>query len=249
MARFSGGFIKVPRQVSLADQQNNPFFGEPLLLALYVILRAWANFEDGPLVKRGQVLTSQKELCTAMKLARQPTRGLLKKLETHGKINQRTNHQNTIITILDYDENGESWPNGQPTFQPTANQRPTNDQPRKEKERTKERKKLSPQGGEVIAALWTEHRGQLPGILELSKERLAKAQARWKQKPDPAFWEAVVKRLAQSEFAVLGSWATFDWLVKNAGNSLKVAEGNYDNRGQKPAPGGKSQDSAKFEDI
>lgn len=112
-------------------------------------------------------------------------------------------------------------------------------------ERKKERKTLSPHG-EALAALWSEHRGRLPAIHKLTKERAVKAEARWAENPDPAFWEAVIKRLAASDFAATRSWATFDWLVKNAGNPLKVSEGNYDNRSPSEGAVGKNPETAKF---
>jgi biotin operon repressor len=244
---LAGGFFKAPREI-LDRDEGNPFYGDGLLLAMYLLLRGRAAYKDGPLAKRGQVLTSQDRLGEQLGLARQPTRGLLKKLEKLGKINQQTNHHHTLITVLDYEENSESWPDSQPTEQPTSNQPPTNRQPYKKKDRRIEGKNTSP-CGDVLSALWGEHRGRLPAIQRMTRERILKVEARWKESPDAGYWEAAIKRLAASDFAASGSWATFDWLVKNDTNHVKAAEGNYDNPASKPDQAGKDRDSVKFEEI
>jgi len=78
-------------------------------------------------------------------------------------------------------------------------------------------------------SLWNQNRGTLAGVEDLTDSRKAKIRARWAEKPDLAYWEGAVKRLASSTFASGGKWATFDWLMKNDTNHTKAAAGNYDN--------------------
>ncbi len=78
---------------------------------------------------------------------------------------------------------------------------------------------------------WTDHCGVLsPRTLKLTDERRRKIKARWAEVPDLAYWADCARRMAASSFCCEGAWASFDWLVKNDTNHVKVAEGKYDNR-------------------
>lgn len=76
---------------------------------------------------------------------------------------------------------------------------------------------------------WNAHRGPLPRCTVLNDSRRRKSKARWTEKPDPAYWASCVQKMAASSFCAGGSWATFDWLIANDNNHVKVAEGKYDN--------------------
>ncbi len=78
--------------------------------------------------------------------------------------------------------------------------------------------------------IWNEKRGALSGVTVLNEARRAKIRARWVERPDLAYWAELVCRMAASTFCCSGGWASFDWLMKNATNHVKVAEGNYDDR-------------------
>ncbi len=78
--------------------------------------------------------------------------------------------------------------------------------------------------------LWNAHRGTLPRIETLTDPRKAKIKARWSKFPDLAYWESCIRKMAASTFCCESAWASFDWLIKNDANHVKVAEGNYDNR-------------------
>src|SRR5262245_9791686 len=81
---------------------------------------------------------------------------------------------------------------------------------------------------------WNEcFAGKLPSVvLPLSHSRAVKAAARIREHQSFEFWESVFKRISASGF-LLGSsngngWrATFDWLIANDRNCLKVFEGSY----------------------
>ena len=79
--------------------------------------------------------------------------------------------------------------------------------------------------------------GGYPLLVALSKVRIAKCRDRLKQIALPD-WEKIFEKFLASKF-LRGevevkdgkAWlATFDWLIKNDQNALKVLEGKYDNR-------------------
>lgn len=83
---------------------------------------------------------------------------------------------------------------------------------------------------------WNEYfEGKLPRIkLPLAASREKKLKLRLRDHPELAFWQEVFKGIWASDF-LMGrngnDWrASFDWLIDNDKNCLKVAEGNYVNK-------------------
>lgn len=86
---------------------------------------------------------------------------------------------------------------------------------------------------------WNEYfKGKLPAIrlpLAISRER--KLRARLRDHPELQFWKDVFGKVWNSDFLMgrngnsNGNWkASFDWLIANDTNVLKIAEGNYVNK-------------------
>ncbi len=67
--------------------------------------------------------------------------------------------------------------------------------------------------------------------VELTDDRKRKMRARWKERPDVAYWATCAKKMGASTFCQESGWATFDWLIKNGTNHVKVTDGNYDDHG------------------
>jgi hypothetical protein len=76
----------------------------------------------------------------------------------------------------------------------------------------------------------------LPEAKSLTQERRRNAQLRLKEHPDKAFWETAFANLRESAFlrglsnadGRRRKWrATFDWLIGNETNAIKLVEGNY----------------------
>lgn len=88
---------------------------------------------------------------------------------------------------------------------------------------------------EDFANAWNSHRGMLPKLREFTESRRRKVQARMRQGITvERFSEAV--RLCTSMPFLLGNnprgWvASFDWLIENDRNLVKVLEGNYKKSG------------------
>lgn len=78
--------------------------------------------------------------------------------------------------------------------------------------------------------IWNAVSGPLPKVKGLNDTRKSKIKARLKEQPELSYWEAAIRRMAASSFCVEGKWATFDWLIKNDTNHIKVSEGNYDDK-------------------
>lgn len=82
-----------------------------------------------------------------------------------------------------------------------------------------------------FAKAWTDHCGVLtPRTLRMTDGRRNKIRARWGEVSDLAYWAECVRKMAASSFCRESPWATFDWLVKNDTNHVKVHEGKYDDR-------------------
>jgi hypothetical protein len=80
--------------------------------------------------------------------------------------------------------------------------------------------RLKPAG---LMKLWNEL-GCRPTVSELTDDRRKKAGLRLRKQGDPDWW----RRLFEKAKALNKAWLTFDFLMKNDTNSLKVLEGNYD---------------------
>lgn len=86
-----------------------------------------------------------------------------------------------------------------------------------------------------LPALWKAHCGSLPQIRELTKKRKDKIKARLKEHPEESWWIQVFSLIEASDFCKGNSstgWkATFDWIIDNSDNAVKVLEGKYSNTG------------------
>ena len=80
--------------------------------------------------------------------------------------------------------------------------------------------------------------GKLPSVrLPLATSRQRKVQARLRDHPELEFWKLVFGKVWNSSFLMgrngssNSQWkASFDWIISNDTNVLKVSEGNYDNK-------------------
>ena len=81
-----------------------------------------------------------------------------------------------------------------------------------------------------------------PQITNISDKRRKKLLVRI---GEPAFdFVKVLKKARISDFLLSGNFFSFDWVIENPGNYLKVLEGNYDNKTQTFKPNGNNQKSA-----
>ncbi|MCK5488235.1 MAG: HNH endonuclease [Desulfobacterales bacterium] len=82
-----------------------------------------------------------------------------------------------------------------------------------------------------IKELYNKNCKSLPGLLTMSKQRKAKLKTRWGEHPNLEWWQALFETVEQIPFCCgdndRGWKASFDWLVANDTNALKVMEGKY----------------------
>jgi hypothetical protein len=78
----------------------------------------------------------------------------------------------------------------------------------------------------------------LPKVTDLSDSRLEKLRTRRKEKPDLDWWRIVFEKadiiLIPGKDGKKDWYPTFDWLIKNDTNAVKVFEGNYDDAKRPP---------------
>lgn len=91
-----------------------------------------------------------------------------------------------------------------------------------------------------LASLWNELCKDLPKVVGCSGSRVSAATARWRERPERAYWEEIILRILKSDFCtgrVPGkTWrANFDFLVRPE-TQHRVLEGAYDNKTGGPSP-------------
>jgi hypothetical protein len=78
----------------------------------------------------------------------------------------------------------------------------------------------------------------LPKVTSLSESRLGKLRVRKKEKPDFEWWKVVFEKanwvLIPGKEGRKDWYPTFDWLIKNDINAVKVFEGNYEDAKRPP---------------
>lgn len=82
--------------------------------------------------------------------------------------------------------------------------------------------------------LWNKKAHEvLPRAQTLSKGRAIKCKTRLGENPDLSWWDSVINRMNDSLFLLgkgdRGWTASFDWLIDNQENAIKILEGKYDN--------------------
>jgi hypothetical protein len=92
----------------------------------------------------------------------------------------------------------------------------------------------------AFMAVWNENRRDLPKVIELSDDRRNKIQTRIRGGLTIERFAEAVKLCATTPF-LTGSndrkWrASFDWLLQNDSNALKVLEGKYGSNAPQPTP-------------
>lgn len=133
VARHTVGWTKVYRSL------DNHWAGEDAIsYALFIRLISWANFNDskrildGKLatIKRGQLLTSVRELADSFKCDRSTIERRLQAFEQDKMIEREVRRKGTIITICNYEKfqgqdlNSETLNHMRTTLEPTAEPTP-----------------------------------------------------------------------------------------------------------------------------
>lgn len=124
---MESGWIKLHRQ--LLDWE---WIDDPMMLAFWVHLLLEVNTKDekwrGRRIKRGQTLTSIRNLADDFNMAPNTVRRILRDLETSGEIKVESDKNGTLITVVAFDKyqsrsvSTNDTPNDTPSCQPMTHQ-------------------------------------------------------------------------------------------------------------------------------
>lgn len=114
-------------------------------------------------------------------------------------------------------------------------------------EEKEERETERPEKGiaDEVVKLWNEICTENPAVSKLTPGREKKLRMRLKLQPNLDTWKDAFERVSESEFLTGKNdteWkASFDWIIQNDENILKVLEGRYENRKGARGVQGKSE--------
>ena len=118
------GFIVIHRKIT-----DWEWYTDANTFKVFMHLLLTANFSDqkfkGMTIKRGQRVASYESLAKETGLSVQNVKTAIKHLKLTNEVTSHSTSQFTVFSIVKYGD----YQNKQPTNQPTANQRLTNDQP------------------------------------------------------------------------------------------------------------------------
>jgi hypothetical protein len=238
-------------------------FSEMVHLFLYLLLKA--NIEDknwrGVLIKRGQLATSNATLRKDLHLTERQIRTCIKRLISTKEITYQATNKYVIITICNYEryQENKTISDEQNDEQATIKGRASDEQATTTKEIKNIRINSLPNGKEPIEGktdpipyseiqdMWNNTCVSFPQIVKLTDPRKHKIKLRLQEmagkEKDMEKALVVLKQvftLAEKSNFLKGDnnrgWtATFDWVIENPKNWVKIIEGNYkntDNNGQ-----------------
>lgn len=86
---------------------------------------------------------------------------------------------------------------------------------------------------EPYVDMWNIFAGErdVPKVSAISETRRRSFNVRIKEKSFDFL--SMLAKASKSEMCLTGQWFTFDWLIKNQSNYIKLLEGNYDNKNEK----------------
>ena len=242
------GHFKLSRKIF-----NNPVGMDVVSLSVFLYLLSEASWEPQKkaykrrviFIDRGQGWVTKEQIKThfgiGIKLVNQCLRLFESEKIIYHKPITKTGRGGIIYTVCKYEEyqsnTGHLFPgNSNGTVDDTVSD--TVKELQDKKIRSKEVKKEHMSVTTPLLAVWNDNCGDLPKVRASSKARNAKAKTRLKERPDLDEWATLIKNLATSEFVKQGSWACFDWVIKNETNHTKAFEGRYKNHSSASTKGG-----------
>lgn len=230
------GWIKVWRRLQDDEIWINPEPFNKRDAWIDLLLMTWAKDKDFLIGKKvvklkpGQIFLSYRFLCSKWHWSRHKLSDYLNLLKNLDKISFVCSKTGTLITILRWE-----------TYQGIFNDEGTQPAPIKGHKRdtkgTKQRSKEVEKVKEVkdpLVELFNSTCSSLSKVGDLSQTRKGKIKTRLKEHPDLGWWKEVFIRA--DEILIEGKkgrkdWRpSFDWLIENDNNAIKVSEGNYDDK-------------------
>lgn len=236
---MDNGWIKLHRKIC----DNYLWTLEPFTKAqAWIDLILNANHKDNKMsvrgcivdIKRGQIGWSELTMVKRWKWSRNKVRMFLKRLEKDIQIVQQKSHVTSIITILcydDYQSQGTTEGTTESTTESTT-ERQQKDNRRYTNKNVKNVKNVKKEVLSPLQSLWNHHCNNLHKVLRTSKDRQSKERLRLNERHIDE-WPEIFTMINNSKFCCGGNdqtWkASYDWIIKNDQNYVKVLEGNYTN--------------------
>lgn len=218
---YFSGWIKLYRSI-----ENKGWYRDSEYVHLWIHLLLKASHKGKEFMfnneivklKPGQLITGRKALSVETSISESKIERILKLFENERQIEQQANSRNRVITIV-------SWDAYQKSEQQMDSKRTASEQPvdtNKNDNNEKNDKKIN-----EVVALWNDF-AKLTGcseVKEISKSRKKKILTRLLE--DSFKMGEILDRAKKQTFALEGKWFTFDWIIANDTNYLKVLEMKY----------------------
>ncbi len=242
---MGAGYIKLHR--SMRDWE---WYNDLPVFRLFTSMLFMANWKDkrwqGIVIKRGQFISGRKALAIETGLSEKQVRTAIEKLKSTNELATEKAKGGTLFTIANYSKyQDDSDVSGQEKATEKAKERPGKGQAtattkERKKERKEEESMSQPFASELVTRWNTLAAEQnLACVKTISKSRTSKISSRVKEGLSMEQFVRVLEEIAVSDF-LLGksrSWkVSFDWLIDNDRNWLKVYEGTYRNAPQSQTP-------------
>lgn len=190
----------------------------------------------------GQFIFGREKAAESTGLGEQTIRTCLEYLKSTGRITIKVTSRFSVITLMKWAEYQTPWTESNQQTNQQTNQQVTSSQPASNQQVTTYNQGNKGNKGEagedgltpsVVLSQWNKMAAVagLPTCMKLSAERVRHVTARI---AEPAFRNSVAKimtLISESDFLAgnndRGWRITFDWLVKNDGNYVKILEGRY----------------------
>ena len=234
------GYIKLHRKMKETSFYNN---ANSLALAIHCLLSA--NYKDNTivvdgkpcLIKRGEFITSYAKIALALGLSVQKIRSAFKTLSNTGFLTRSSTHRLTHITVCKFNQYQEiptqSITQSLTTQQHSPNTVSTTNNKEKKEKNTDNTYTAFEQAVYEQWNSFCEKHEQLSKIVSLSKKRTSHLKAR--KKEDTFNFAAILAAIPDQPFLLgegSGGWTvSFDWLIENDTNYLKVLEKKYELKG------------------
>ena len=227
-------FIKLNRSIL-----NWRWYKNANTMRVFIHLLLKANIKDhdfeNTTVKRGQLITSVRQLSKELKISERAVRTTLEHLKTTHEVTIKTTAKYSIVTIKKYDEYQKSTHdmtnNRHSDDTLTTNYRQQSKNDKKEKNDKKDNN-ISFNYQSVID-LFNSICTSLPSVKKLTDKRRRQIKNAYKLLEGISF-DDFFQMVESSDFLTgrSGAWegCSFDW-VMNSSNLIKIIEGNYVNKG------------------
>ncbi len=252
------GFIVIYRKIR--DCPSYSRGAEHIAVMFEILLRA--NYSDkyfcGELIKRGSFVCTLRNFGDDLLLNKDKVNKVFKNLIKDGFITKEVRQRKTFITVCNYDcyqlnksnscdkvateKRQASDANKTEKIQTNDDCKTKERLTNKEKEKNKENKDSIDFDSMIVN--WNEFakKYNLATVREINKTRKAKINIRAKENFD---FKLILAEIANSNFLQGDNpknWrVSFDWLIDNDGNFLKVIEGQYRNKDLSTATHNQSQ--------